>query len=347
LVERVCIPHIKSCSLNSKMKHVMSRLRGLSNLRGKASAQKNLALRPGLPSKTFSRSISFTTFESKEEVSKVLKEKEAFIIDCDGVLYHGDIVLPGAKEFIDFLRNYNKKYCFLTNSSDRCPDQLAAKFNRIGLGAEPKDFYTSAMSTATFLRLQKPSGSAYVVGEQSLVDALTAEGIRVVTAEEADANTPEFVVFGETVSNETFNYEEITTAVRLVRRGSRLVGTNEDVADRHGEEMIPGTGALTRPVEAASGFGCYYLGKPNPFMIQSALDRLEVGREKACMVGDRMNTDIQAGVEATVDTVLVLSGISTMNTVLQYSFRPSTILHTVGDIASLCTDKVDSVELPH
>mmetsp|Transcript_10527 Transcript_10527/g.13194 ORF Transcript_10527/g.13194 Transcript_10527/m.13194 type:complete len:374 (-) Transcript_10527:875-1996(-) len=287
-----------------------------------------------------------STYADMEYTRQLLSSKNAFIIDCDGVLYHGDTVLPGAKEFINYLRDENKKYCFLTNSSDRCPEQLAEKFNRIGLGAKPEDFYTSAMSTATFLRKQKLGARAYVVGEDSLRKALEKEGLKVVDKAGAEMSTPDFVVFGETVSSDTFNYEEVTTAVKLVRRGSRLIGTNEDVADRHGNELIPGTGALTQPVEAASGYKCYYVGKPNPLMIQSALTRLQVSQEEACMVGDRMNTDIQAGVEASVDTVLVLSGVATYEDVLRYAFRPSTILTTVGDIPALCTGKGKPVRLP-
>jgi len=256
------------------------------------------------------------------------------------VLYHGDRLLPGAKAFVEFLERTNKRYLFLTNSSDKSARKLVEKFAKLGLKTDESNFYTSAMSAATFLKRQKRGARAYVIGQPCLAQELEAEGTIVVDKDAAEMSTPDFVVVGESASPDLYNFSHIELAVKLVRRGARLIGTNEDVADRIGAEMLPGTGSLTLPIEAASGFPCYYVGKPNPLMVSSALARLKSNRERAIVIGDRMNTDVKAGVEAGVDTILVLSGVTGEGDIQRFAYRPSIVLSGVGDIAAILSETV-------
>lgn len=222
--------------------------------------------------------------------------------------------------------------------------ELVEKFARLGLTTKEEDFFTSGMATASFLKQQKSHGRALVVGTDCLKEELRKESIEVVDEQLAMVSTPDFVVIGETSSDKVYNFSTIDTAVRLVRRGSRLIGTNEDLCDRVGFELVPGTGALVLPIEGASGYKAYFVGKPNPLMIRSALMKLNCNdRDQAVMIGDRMNTDIKAGVEAGVDTVLVLSGVTSEHEISNFAYRPSTILPGVGDVtAILNSDHVGS-----
>jgi len=242
--------------------------------------------------------LSFTDIQSTRAL---IKSKDGFIIDCDGVIYHGDKLLPGALEFTTHLRESGKRYLFLTNSSDKSTQQLVEKFARLGIKTEAEHFYTSSMATATFLSKQKPSGRVFVIGQSSLKETLVAQGMLVVGEEKAEMSCPDFSVVGE--CPELYTFANLEFAIKLVRRGARLIGTNEDVADRLGNELQPGVGALILPIAATSGYQPYFVGKPNPLMVRSALDRLGIRRDKAVVIGDRMNTDIKAGVEADVDTV--------------------------------------------
>ena len=253
------------------------------------------------------------------------------------MLYHANKLLPGAREFVWWLHSTNKSFVFLTNSSDKTPAQLVAKFHALGLDfVDESKFFTSAMSTASFLHRQKgPGARAFVVGEQALRDALTQKGIICVNERNAEMSNPDFVVVGETSSPEVYNFDVVATAIKFVRRGARLIGTNEDLADRVGAELHPGTGALILPIAAVTTTMPYKCGKPNPIMIVSALEKLQSKREETVVIGDRMDTDIRAGVEAQVDTVLVLSGVSSETDVQRFSFRPSTILNGVGDIPAI------------
>jgi len=278
------------------------------------------------------------SFADMSYIKGVLANKDAFIIDCDGVIYHGERLLPGAKEFVDFLQSTGKEYLFLTNSSDKTAAKLVDKFARLGLETTEKNFYTSAMSTATFLRRQKKGGRAFVIGADNLRDEIRNCDVEVVDKYDAEMSTPDFLVIGECTTATAYNFDELEFAVKLVRRGARLIGTNEDVADRIGDEFIPGTGALIRPIEAASGFEAYFVGKPNPLMVRSALDRLDVSRERSVIVGDRMNTDIKAGVEAGLDTILVLSGVTKPEDIARFPYRPTSVFSGVGDIAALCKE---------
>ncbi len=253
-----------------------------------------------------------------------LRSKAAFLCDMDGVIYHGGIVIPGAKEFIDWLKKENKKYLFLTNGSGKSPRELSEKLARMGLDVSEDHFFTSAQATASFLAGQCPGGSVYAIGEPGLLNALYDAGFSM------NSHDPDFVVFGKTTN---LSYAEIERAVLLVQRGAGLIGTNSDVTDPGEEGIVPACRALISPIEMTTGKKAYYIGKPNPLMMRHALKQLEVSRRDAAIIGDRMDTDIIAGIENEMDTVLVLSGVSTADTVRDFAYRPKYILEDVGKIA--------------
>ena len=259
----------------------------------------------------------------KESEIKYIQEKEAFICDMDGVIYHGNRLIPGVVEFVDWLYKNDKKFLFLTNSSERSPRELAQKLGRLGLNVSEEHFYTSALATASFLKSQCPGGSVFVIGEPGLVNALYEAGFSF-----NDVN-PDYVVFGETRS---LNYEKIETAVRLVRGGAKLIGTNTDLTAPSERGIIPACRALISPIELTCGKSAYFVGKPNPLMMRHGLKKLDCHRENACIIGDRMDTDIVAGIESELDTILVLSGVSSRETVDLFPYRPRFILENVGEI---------------
>ncbi len=255
-----------------------------------------------------------------------LQSKKAFICDMDGVIYRGNQLLPNVIEFVEWLKSNNKDFLFLTNSSERSPRELSQKLFRLGLEVEEEHFYTSALATASFLKSQCPGGSAYVIGEPGLVNAIYDAGFSM-----NDFN-PDYVVFGETRS---LSYEKIEHAVKLVRKGAKLIGTNPDITAPTESGIIPACRALIAPIELATGSQAYFVGKPNPLMLRHALNRLGCHREDAAMIGDRMDTDVLSGVESDIDTVLVLSGVSSRETVEKFSYRPSFIANGVGSIIGL------------
>jgi NagD protein len=252
-----------------------------------------------------------------------LADKAAFICDMDGVIYHGNRLLEGARGFVEWLQREGKRFLFLTNSSERSPVELQQKLRRLGIDVTPEHFYTSALATAGFLCGQKPGGSAYVIGEAGLTNALYACGFTM-----NDVN-PDYVVVGDT---RTYSYERLEKAVQLVRGGAKLIGTNPDLTGPSESGIIPSTGALMAPIELATGSRAYYVGKPNPLMMRHALRRLESRREDTVIVGDRMDTDILAGVEAEIETVLVLSGVSSRDDLARYAYQPHHVLDGVGQI---------------
>lgn len=253
-----------------------------------------------------------------------LRAKSAFLCDMDGVIYHGGTVIPGAAEFIDWLKKENKKYLFLTNGSGKSPRELSEKLARMGLDVSEEHFFTSAQATASFLAGQCPGGSVYAIGEPGLLNALYDAGFSM------NSHDPDFVVFGKTTN---LSYAEIERAVLLVQRGAGLIGTNSDVTDPGENGIVPACRALISPIEMTTGRKAYYIGKPNPLMMRHALKQLDVSRRDAAIIGDRMDTDIIAGIENEMDTVLVLSGVSTMETVGEFAYRPKYILEDVGKIA--------------
>ena len=254
---------------------------------------------------------------------ETIKNKIGFICDMDGVIYHGNRILEGVPEFINWLIANDKKFVFLTNSSERTPHELSMKLERMGLSVSADHFYTSAMATAAFLASQKPDATAYVIGEAALTKALYDKGIYM-----NDIN-PDYVVVGET---STYSFEKIEKAVNLVLKGAKLIGTNPDITGPTEKGIMPATGALIAPIEIATGKKAYFVGKPNPLMLRHGLKKLDCHSQDIAFVGDRMDTDIIAGIESNVDTVLVLSGVTAMEDISLYPYRPKYVLNGVGDI---------------
>ncbi len=252
-----------------------------------------------------------------------LKNKKAFICDMDGVLYHGNNLLDGAREFIDWLQRENKKYLFLTNSSERSPRELQQKLERLGVTVSEEHFYTSAIATAKFLAAQHPGCSAYTIGEAGLINALYQVGITM-----NDVN-PDYVVVGET---RTYGYEKIEKAVRLVFNGAKLIGTNPDMTSPMDVGIVPATKALLAPIELTTRRDAYYVGKPNPLMMRQAVKILDESVDDTVIIGDRMDTDIVAGMESEIDTILVLSGVTSYEGMEKFAYRPKYVFENVGKI---------------
>jgi len=253
-----------------------------------------------------------------------VRQKAGFIIDMDGVIYHGNRLIPGTNEFIQWLEAERKKYLFLTNSSQRSPRELQHKLARLGIEVGEEHFYTSALATAAFLKSQQPGGSVFAIGEGGLINALYEAGFTM-----NDVN-PDYVVVGE---SKMYTYDKITHAIRLVLGGAKLVGTNPDVTGPTDEGLVPATGALMAPIELATGARAYYVGKPNPLIMRHALRKLDCRREDAVIIGDRMDTDIIAGIESEIRTVLVLTGVTGEKDLIKFAYRPAHILKSVGEIA--------------
>ncbi len=253
-----------------------------------------------------------------------IKEKSAFIIDMDGVIYHGNKILPGVPDFISWLEDSGKKFLFLTNASERTPKELHEKLFRLGINVGEDHFYTSALATASFLNSQKSNGSAYIIGDAGLINALYSVGYTINNV------NPDYVVVGDTHG---YNFESIQMAVNLVLNGARLVGANPDVSGPIENGITPSTKALIAPIEIASGKKAYFVGKPNPLMMRIALRRLGVKREDAIVIGDRMDTDVRCGIESEIDTLLVLSGITKRGDIDNFPYRPKYVLNGVVDIA--------------
>lgn len=252
-----------------------------------------------------------------------LRGKQGFICDMDGVIYHGNRLLPGVKEFVTWLYEQDKRFLFLTNSSERSPRELQQKLGRMGLEVGEEHFYTSALATAKFVASQSPGCTAYVIGAPGLVNALYDVGIMMNDVD------PDYVIAGETTN---YNYETILKAVSFVQKGARLIATNSDLTGPSETGIIPACRALVSPIELATGKAAYYVGKPNPLMMRTGLRMLGVHSHEAAMIGDRMDTDIVAGMESGLDTVLVLSGCTTREEIENYAYRPHYVLDGVGSI---------------
>jgi NagD protein len=258
-----------------------------------------------------------------ENVIERIKAKSGFIIDMDGVIYHGNKLLPGITEFLKWLESSGKKFLFLTNSSERSPRELHEKLLRLGIDVGEEHFYTSALATAGFLASQKPNGSAFIIGDAGLIHALYSFGYTINNV------NPDYVVVGDT---HNYNFESIQTAVNLVLKGARLIGANPDVSGPVENGIAPSTKALIAPIEIATGKKAYFVGKPNPLMMRIALKRLMVSREEAIVIGDRMDTDVRCGLESEIDTLLVLSGITSREEVDNFPYRPQYILNGIIDL---------------
>lgn len=250
-------------------------------------------------------------------------EKRGFICDMDGVIYHGNHILPGVAEFIQWLHDEEKEFLFLTNNSGYTPRELQQKLARMGLDVTEEHFYTSALATASFLKEQAPGCSAFAIGEAGLLNALYDAGITM-----NDVN-PDYVVVGE---GRSYSLDTLTKATNLVLRGAKLIGANSDVSGPIENGIAPACRALVAPIEMATGTQAYFCGKPNPLMMRTGLRMLNCHSGDAVMVGDRMDTDVISGMESGMSTVLVLSGVSTVETLKTYAYRPTVVLNGVGDI---------------
>jgi NagD protein len=252
-----------------------------------------------------------------------MAECKNYLIDMDGVLVSGSRLVPGADEFIQRLRDRESKFLLLTNNSRHTPRDLAFNLQRIGLKIQAEDIFTSAVATARFLQAQNPGGTAYVIGESGLTTALHGTDT-IIT----DRN-PDYVVLGETNG---YNFQHITRAVRLIQDGARFICTNPDANGPGEGGIVPGCGAMAALIEAATGVKAFFVGKPNPLMMRSAMKYLGVHSEDTIMLGDRMDTDMIAGVQTGLDTILVLSGVTRLEDVARYPYVPGHIVSSVADI---------------
>ncbi|MCX4575203.1 HAD-IIA family hydrolase [Streptomyces sp. NBC_01571] len=251
------------------------------------------------------------------------KPIESWLTDMDGVLIHEGVPIPGADAFIKRLRESGKPFLVLTNNSIYTARDLHARLRRMGLDVPVENIWTSALATAKFLDAQRPGGTAYVIGEAGLTTALHDIGY-VLTDHE-----PDYVVLGET---RTYSFEAMTQAVRLIRGGARFIATNPDETGPSTEGPLPATGAVAALITKATGKQPYFAGKPNPLMMRTGLNAIGAHSETSAMIGDRMDTDVLAGLEAGMETYLVLTGLTTRDEIEKYPFRPSRVVDSIADL---------------
>jgi NagD protein len=248
---------------------------------------------------------------------------ESWLMDMDGVLVHEAEALPGADRFLARLKELDRPFLLLTNNSIYTRRDLAARLRASGLDVPEESIWTSASATARFLETQRPNGTAFVVGESGLSTQLYQAGYTLTD------NAPDYVVLGET---RTYSFERITQAIRLIAGGARFIATNPDPTGPSPGGPLPATGSVAALVTRATGVEPYFVGKPNPLMMRSALNALEAHSETTAMIGDRMDTDIVAGLEAGMETILVLSGVTTRAEAERFPYRPSRIVDSVADL---------------
>lgn len=246
-----------------------------------------------------------------------------YLIDMDGVLLRGNAIIPGADGFIERLKAREAKFLVLTNNPMYTPGDLAHRLQAIGLGVPAERIFTSAMATARFLQSQRANGAAFVIGESGLTEAIHGIGYVITDLD------PDYVVLGETHS---YVLERITKAVRLVAAGAHFIATNPDPAGPTEAGLVPACGAMAALIEKAAGKSPFFVGKPNPLMMRTALNYLGVHSENTVMIGDRMDTDIIAGVETGLETILVLSGVTRREDVASYPYQPTQIMRSVAEI---------------
>jgi NagD protein len=249
-----------------------------------------------------------------------------YLIDMDGVLVSGFAMIPGADQFLARLKARDAGYLVLTNNPKYTPGDLAHRLQSVGLDVPAERIFTSAMAMGRFLHSQNPSGTAFVIGESGLTEAVHAAGYVITQLD------PEYVVLGETYS---YNLDMITRAIRLIVDGARFLATNPDPAGPGEGGVVPACGALAALIEKATGVSPFFVGKPNPLMIRTALNYLDLHSEDTIMIGDRMDTDIVAGVESGLETILVLSGVTHVDEVARFPYQPSRICQSVAEIESI------------
>jgi len=248
---------------------------------------------------------------------------QSYLMDMDGVIVREDQLVPGADRFVARLKEAEKSFLILTNNSRHAPRDLAAHLQRLGLDVTDRDIWTSALATARFLSDQRPAGSAYVIGESGLTTALHEIGYT-----QSDHN-PDYVVLGET---RTYSFERLTKAIRLIEGGARFIATNPDDTSPSPEGPLPATGSVAAMISRASGVMPYYVGKPNPLMMRSALRAIDAHSESTVMIGDRMETDVVSGIEAGMRTVLVLTGSTNLARAETFPYRPTRICESIADL---------------
>jgi NagD protein len=246
-----------------------------------------------------------------------------YLTDMDGVIVKGSTLIPGAGEFIKRLQNQGIPFLILTNNSLYTQRDLRVRLSYLGLDVPTEAIFTSALATAQFLHSQRPNGHAYVIGESGLTTALHDIGYILTDRD------PEYVVLGETT---TYSFQHITRAIRFVNDGARLIATNPDVSGPGEGGTVPGAGAMAALISAATGVKPYFIGKPNPLMMRTALRTLNAHSENSVMIGDRMDTDIVAGIESGLRTILVLTGVTSRPQVERFPYSPTWIMDSIADV---------------
>lgn len=261
--------------------------------------------------------------------------RKGFLIDMDGVMYRGSQLIEGADEFVRLLREQEIPFMFLTNNSQRTRRDVATKLDRMGIEVEEEHIFTCAMATARFLASQKPNGTAYVIGEGGLMQAMHQNGFSIVD------HDPDYVVVGE---GRTITFEMIETAVRMVCAGARLIATNMDPNCPTQNGIRPGCGAIVAMIEAATGRKAFSVGKPNPIMMRMARKELGLSAEETIMIGDTMETDILGGLQMGYRTILVLSGGTAKEQLKEFSYQPDRVVNSVRDLLDLKEVRATSVK---
>ncbi|NUL82959.1 MAG: HAD family hydrolase [Armatimonadetes bacterium] len=250
-------------------------------------------------------------------------EPRSYLIDMDGVLVHGRTPIPGAKEFLAKLKAGGHRFLVLTNNPRYTPGDLSYRLGAGGLDVPASQIFTSAMAMALFLKSQRPSGTVFAIGDSGLTSALHEAGYILTD------HHPDYVALGET---DSFDMALITKAIRLVKAGSRFVATNPDPSGPAEAGIVPACGAVAAMIQTASGVAPFFVGKPNPLMMRMALNYIGAHSENTTMIGDRMDTDIIAGVETGLETVLALTGIATREDALRYPFLPTRIIESIAEL---------------
>lgn len=251
------------------------------------------------------------------------KPVESWLTDMDGVLIHEGSLIPGADEFIRRLRDSGRRFLVLTNNSIYTPRDLRARLAYTGIDLPEEAIWTSAMATAQFMDSQRPGGSAFVIGEAGLTTALHDAGYILTD------NAPDYVVLGET---RNYSFEAITRAIRLINDGARFMATNPDATGPSLEGALPACGSVAALITKATGVDPYFVGKPNPLMMREGLNQIEAHSETSAMIGDRMDTDVRGGLEAGLQTFLVLTGVTQADEIDRFPYVPSKVVASIADL---------------
>lgn len=252
-----------------------------------------------------------------------MSTKKTYLCDMDGVLVHGQKALPGAIEFIEKLIKGGHRFLILTNNSRYTTTDLQHRLQASGIDVKAENIYNSALAAAAFVHSQKPGGSAYVIGDIGLYQALADVGYTLTDY------SPDYVILGET---DLYPYDKIIRAIRLISQGIPFIATNPDPNGPVEDGLVPATGAVAALIESATGFSPYFVGKPNPLIMRSALRYLDEHSENAIMIGDRMDTDIKVGLESGLETILVLTGVTTPDMIDKFPYRPNRVVESIADV---------------